>query len=248
MITKESLTETPLGDSDLLARLFHDIFMNEHDQDRSRSYEGGDITYILIDFINLLLNNSLGKHQRQQLLFFFKRYIDRERHCIRSLASEYSKDSSEEVIHEYQKTLAHRVEKFSLELLKTIDDKLLPAIDEKDAEAFVYYTKFKADIYRYMCESNVLENTTEYLDKAEKYYKAATDRATADLPSHSHESLGVFLNYSVFLYEICDKKEEALELSRKIHEENMPKVDESEDDEAKKIMISFQSNIETWLK
>merc|ERR1711988_345103 len=92
------------------------------------------------------------------------------------------------------------------------------------AEATVFYMKMKADYFRYLAEFATGAAKTEHAEKAQGAYKLATDKATELAPTHPIR-LGLALNYSVFLYEVQSKSEDACSLAKQAFDDAIAELD-----------------------
>ena len=81
----------------------------------------------------------------------------------------------------------------------------------------------KADYYRYLAEFAEGSSKKDHAGKADEAYKSATNTATGLAPTHPIR-LGLALNYSVFLYEVQSKQEEACELAKQVRSPRPPRA------------------------
>merc|ERR1711988_1341941 len=127
------------------------------------------------------------------------------------------------------------------DILHLLDDKLI-AKAAGSAEASVFYMKMKADYYRYLAEFAQGDS------KADKAYKAATEKATELAPTHPIR-LGLALNYSVFLYEVQQKSEEACNLAKQAFDDAIAELDTLDEESYKDstlIMQLLRDNLTLW--
>jgi 14-3-3 protein epsilon len=136
---------------------------------------------------------------------------------------------------------------YCTELIALTDSKLLPAAS--DASTKVFYEKLKADYYRYSVEFKNEADRREGSDKAKASYESAIAIATAELTKADPAYLGLALNYSVFLYEIIGKKQEAIDLADKSFKEAVDGLDgleEGQYSEATLILQLLKDNVALW--
>ena len=81
----------------------------------------------------------------------------------------------------------------------------------------------KADYYRYLAEFAEGSSKKDHAGKADEAYQSATKTATNLAPTHPIR-LGLALNYSVFLYEVQSKQEEACELAKAVRSPRPPRA------------------------
>jgi 14-3-3 protein epsilon len=143
--------------------------------------------------------------------------------------------------------LVGELDGFCKELIALTDAKLLPAAG--DASTKVFYEKLKADYWRYSVEFKSDADRRDGSDKAKASYEAALAVATAELTKADPAYLGLVLNYSVFLYEIVGKKQEAIDLADKTFKEavdGLDGLDEAQYSEATLILQLLKDNVALW--
>ena len=85
-------------------------------------------------------------------------------------------------------------------------------------------------------------------DKAEKAYTGATTEAEGLAPTHPIR-LGLALNFSVFLYEVQAKQEEACQLAKKAFDNAIAELDTLDEESYKDstlIMQLLRDNLTLW--
>ena len=112
--------------------------------------------------------------------------------------------------HTLSVQLKHELFKLCQEALCVIEC----VIEHKEHEFF--FTKFKADCLRYLCEIGLNDDSSVYIEKAEKCYQDALRLGK----EYMCPTLGLCLNYSVFVHEILGKPKEACLIARSAFEEN----------------------------
>merc|ERR1740138_909055 len=115
-------------------------------------------------------------------------------------------------------------------------------------EAIVFYQKMKADYYRYLAEFASKEAKDGHSSNAEKAYKTATEKATELAPTHPIR-LGLALNYSVFLYEVQRKSQEACNLAKQAFDDAIAEPDPPDEESYKDstlIMQLLRDNLTLW--
>merc|ERR1719399_1768431 len=112
----------------------------------------------------------------------------------------------------------------------------------------VFYQKMKADYYRYLAEFAVGDVKKEHSDLAEASYTRATECARQLAPTHPIR-LGLALNYSVFLYEVQDKRSEACTLAKTAFDDAIAELDTLDEESYKDstlIMQLLRDNLTLW--
>ena len=91
---------------------------------------------------------------------------------------------------------------------------------------------------------------TELVEKSNEYYDKGITVAKEKLPVIASTTLGVVLNYSVFLYEIRDQKKEAIALADEYHNkalEMLPNIEDTDEyNKANVVVMLLKENVEGW--
>ena len=109
-----------------------------------------------------------------------------------------------------------------------------------------FFSNRKGDYYRYLAEIDKEENSAS--KHALEAYKAAVDEAK-NLPTTSPIRLGLYLNYSVFHYELCSDPKEACELAKTAFDAAIADLDTLNEDSYKDstlIMQLLRDNLTLW--
>ena len=108
--------------------------------------------------------------------------------------------------------------------------------------------RLAVDYYRYLAEFATDKDKTTHSQNAEQAYKAATNKATELAPTHPIR-LGLALNYSVFLYEVQTKSEEACALAKAAFDDAIAELDTLDEESYKDstlIMQLLRDNLTLW--
>ena len=106
----------------------------------------------------------------------------------------------------------------------------------------------KADYYRYLAEFAQGGTRLEHATNAEEAYKSATDKASGLAPTHPIR-LGLALNFSVFLYEVQGKSQEACDLAKQAFDDAIAELDTLDEESYKDstlIMQLLRDNLTLW--
>merc|ERR1711988_1725931 len=110
------------------------------------------------------------------------------------------------------------------------------------------YLKMKADYYRYLAEFAEGVEKDDNANEAQKSYEAATEKAKS-LPSTHPIRLGLALNFSVFLYEVQSKSNQACDLAKKAFDDAIAELDTLDEESYKDstlIMQLLRDNLTLW--
>jgi len=102
---------------------------------------------------------------------------------------------------------------------------------------------------RYKAEIAAGENKLSDCDKAEGAYQSAADKANVELKNTNPIRLGLYLNFSVFHYELRNDSEKACELAKQAFDSAISELDTLSDDKYKDstlIMQLLRDNLTLW--
>jgi len=132
------------------------------------------------------------------------------------------------------------------EILKLLDEKLIPHANGVESKVFWY--KMKGDYHRYIAEYERDNIKLLHANKALFSYQQAMDEA-GTLKCTNPILLGLVLNFSVFYYEIMADKEKACSMAKKYFDSAVNEVDFLEGEEFKDttlIMQLLKDNLALW--
>jgi 14-3-3 protein epsilon len=187
---------------------------------------------------------KLSTEERNILSAGFKNIIGSKRSSWRILQNlskkEEKKNNSANLnsVEEIKSKLENEMRKICDDVHQILDEYLVP--NAQNAEYKVFYLKLKGDYYRYRAEFSEGKEHEESIMKAEQVYRDAHNIAEKEIPISSSTRLGLALNYSVFFYEIQNKKEEACSLAKSAFEEAIKILDDLERTKAKDTILIIQ--------
>jgi len=147
--------------------------------------------------------------------------------------------------------------------LKVLIDKVVDEVVKKftsgplkatDSEVLVFFKKMEGDYNRYGAEVTEGSDRESFTSRADAAYKEATEMCFTGteeqhLPPTNPIRLGLALNYSVFMYEILEKQEEASNMAKDAFDTAIQKLDELSEDQYRDstlIMQLLKDNKELW--
>jgi 14-3-3 protein epsilon len=175
---------------------------------------------------------ELTVEERNLLSVAYKNNLGGRRSAYRVLESLEKKEGKKEngghvtFIREYKNKVETELIGICNEIIDLVDKTLIPAA--KDAESLVFYKKMKGDYYRYISESSTGDVYTKAGDNAFEAYKAATEKADADLKTTHPIRLGLALNYSVFYYEVKKDPQQACLIAKQAFDNAIGDIDQIE--------------------
>merc|ERR1711879_995511 len=116
-------------------------------------------------------------------------------------------------------------------------------------ESKVFYQKMKADYYRYIAEFSDGDKKSKAAESARLAYEDAQEVAVKDLAVTHPIRLGLALNYSVFMYEVLQKPDDACKMARTAFEDAIAELDNVAEDSYKDstlIMQLLRDNLTLW--
>merc|ERR1712151_92157 len=111
------------------------------------------------------------------------------------------------------------------------------------------YQKMKADYFRYIAEFTEKDAKSKAAESARAAYADAAAVAEKDLAVTHPIRLGLALNYSVFMYEVQGKPEEACKMARTAFEDAIAELDNVSEESYKDstlIMQLLRDNLTLW--
>merc|ERR1712060_117682 len=132
-------------------------------------------------------------------------------------------------------------------ILELLSNNLIPKAS--GGEAKVFYQKMKADYYRYIAEFSDGDAKSKAAESARQAYDEANKVAEKDLVVTHPIRLGLALNFSVFLYEVLQKPDEACKMARTAFEDAIAELDNVAEDSYKDstlIMQLLRDNLTLW--
>ncbi|EAX92702.1 14-3-3 protein [Trichomonas vaginalis G3] len=200
------------------------------------------------------INPVLSNDERQILVNAYKFTISPKRRGIRNIFRSEMDDSTANLSEQTQaevKSIKKQIitELVSLceEFIDLINSKLLPV--NTDPDSIVFYNKNKGDYYRYICEATDGNERIVATKRGMESYEVALEKSKVALQQYTPTALGLMLNYTVFLYEICDKKDVAVKMARETVSLVSPIVEQNSASslpEAKTILQLLNNNISLW--
>lgn len=194
--------------------------------------------------------SELTVEERNLLSVAYKNVIGARRAAWRIISSLEGKpeNSNREIIKNYKAKIEKELNDICEEILKLLDEYLIPNATNDD-ESSVFFYKMKGDYFRYKAEIASDEKKDEVCLDAKKAYESAEDIATEKLPATSPIRLGLFLNFSVFYYEIFNKPDKACAIAKKAFDQAISDLDTLNEDSYKDstlIMQLLRDNLTLW--
>ena len=196
---------------------------------------------------------DLTKEEKNIFYKSYKYIINSKRSALRAtyLIEEKEKRHSSQyipIVTNFKNLLETEVGEICKNIINFINNILLKKalIDESR----VFYLKMKADYYRYLCEIFPPNEKHNYVEECEKIYKDAIDLAQ-NFPWSNSIKLSLYLNYSVFYYDIKKNTNQAIKIGKeaiKGVKKQLDKIKEEDDKDATFTLQVLKENILLWEK
>ena len=192
---------------------------------------------------------DLTKEEKNIFYKSFKYVVNSKRSAwlsINYLEEKEKNDERMEIIKNYKNIIEKDILDICKNVITLINNFLLTkaVIDE----AKMFYLKMKGDYYRYLCEFKALNENKNYLEESEKNYKNAIE-LSQNISWIGTIKLGLYLNYSVFIYEIKKDTKKAIQIAKeavKSAKKYSDKIKEEEDKDAEITIQVLKENINYW--
>ena len=168
-------------------------------------------------YISSLVSKGYNLHGSERQLFSmaYRECINVHRKTWRTLNTIESCCETE-MVSEYKESLlclaGGQIKAISHELLNLLSNNLLPTCGNQESK--VYYLKMEGDYKRYIAEISSGEEHARWSEETHESYKAAADLALSFLKPMDPTRLGLFMNFSVFYYEVYNSPERACVLAK----------------------------------
>ena len=192
---------------------------------------------------------DLTKEEKNIFYKSFKYVVNSKRSAwlsINYLEEKEKNDERMEIIKNYKNIIEKDILDICKNVITLINNFLLTkaVIDESK----IFYLKMKGDYYRYLCEFKALNENKNYLEESEKNYKNAIE-LSQNISWIGTIKLGLYLNYSVFIYEIKKDTKKAIQIAKeavKSAKKYSDKIKEEEDKDAEITIQVLKENINYW--
>ena len=192
---------------------------------------------------------DLTKEEKNIFYKSFKYVVNSKRSAwlsVNYLEEKEKNDERMEIIKNYKNILEKDISDICKNVITLINNFLISktVLDESK----MFFLKMKGDYYRYLCEFKTLNENKNYLDESEKNYKNAIE-LSQNISWVSGTKLGLYLNYSVFFYEIKKDAKKAIQIAKeaiKSAKKYSDKIKEEEDKDAEITVQILKENINYW--
>lgn len=198
-------------------------------------------------------SGELTVDERNMFSVAYKNVIGTRRASWRIVSTLEQKEESKgnvahiSCIREYHSKIEQELETICNDVLAILGDNLLPKAT--NGESKVFYYKMRGDYFRYLAEFLTSDRRKEVADMSLEAYQAATEIASAELPTTHPLRLGLALNFSVFYFEIMGVPEKACQLAKQAFDDAIAQLDSLSEESYKDstlIMQLLRDNLTLW--
>lgn len=199
------------------------------------------------------MSDELSIEERNLLSVAYKNVIGARRASWRIISSieqkEETRNADEKLgqIKTYRIQVEDELKKICSDILKLLDDYLIPQAVSGESNVFFY--KMKGDYHRYLAEFATGADRKEAAENSLVAYKEASDIAMRELAPTHPIRLGLALNFSVFYYEILNSPDRACRLAKAAFDDAIAELDTLSEDSYKDstlIMQLLRDNLTLW--
>ncbi|EGD74498.1 tyrosine 3-monooxygenase/tryptophan 5-monooxygenase activation protein [Salpingoeca rosetta] len=197
------------------------------------------------------MDSELSPEERNLLSVAYKNVVGTRRSSWRVISSIEQKTESNErkqsMAKEYREKIEGELKTICEEVLKLLDDHLVPK--STNSESKVFYLKMKGDYYRYLAEVATGDDRDKIVNDSQEAYQAALDISKSEMAPTHPIRLGLALNFSVFYYEIKNTPDKACHLAKQAFDDAIAELDTLNEESYKDstlIMQLLRDNLTLW--
>lgn len=237
----------------MASKEYHEALRKAHYYDMAERYE--DMAAEMKRAVEYMTKEGqeLSVSARNSFSLAFKDSVSSRRNSWRVLNSERQKIEEKQpeelyIIDEIIKKVENELLSYCDEVLSIIEDYILPRIEKCSLAHNVFFLKMKGDYYRYMAEIRPTYKGKNVIEEAQQSYVEAKKLADG-LSFTDPIRLGLYLNFSVFQYEIMGNTNEACKLAKTAFDAAISELDTLSEDYYKDstlIMQLLRDNLTLW--
>jgi len=194
--------------------------------------------------------SELSNEERNLLSVAYKNVVGTKRSSWRVISSIEQKsgdDEKQKMAKEYREKIEGELNLICKEVLKLLDDHLIP--NASNPESKVFYLKMKGDYFRYLAEVATGDERKTVVDQSQDAYQDAFEVAKKEMQPTHPIRLGLALNFSVFYYEIQNAPDKACSMAKEAFDDAIAELDTLKEDSYKDstlIMQLLRDNLTLW--
>uniref|UniRef100_A0A2S2NQZ8 14-3-3 protein zeta n=1 Tax=Schizaphis graminum TaxID=13262 RepID=A0A2S2NQZ8_SCHGA len=199
----------------------------------------------------------MTKDEDNMLAVAYKHVLDTKRSSRRTLVTVEQKDGiaswEAEVTRKYRTRVDDELRALCAEVLSVVDSWLTSdRSDAADPATGVFYWKLCADYNRYTAE--VIDDPDDraaVVAVSRAAYERADQLGRTSLRPIDPIRLGLMLNYSVFLYQVCQQRQQGHDVAKHAFNEALSEIDAIDDtmyDDSTLILRLIRDNLSIWIQ
>lgn len=199
----------------------------------------------------------MTKDEDNMLAASYKHVLDTKRSSRRTLVMVEQKDGitpwEATVARHYRARIDDELRALCAEVLTVVDSWLASDHQEaSDPATAVFYWKLSADYHRYLAE--VIDDPGDraaVVAMSKAAYERADQLGRKNLRPIDPIRLGLMLNYSVFLYQVCQQRRQGHDVAKHAFDEAVAEIDAIDDsmyDDSTLILRLIRDNLTIWIQ
>lgn len=209
----------------------------------------------MIEYVNKFAKTQgeLTDEERHIVSVAYKNVVGSKRAELRVLSAIKQKEEKKgnktniTYIENFKSIIEEELKGLCREILSLIEKFLLP--NSKSELSKVFFLKMRGDYNRYLSEFMTDQEGNDAVDAAKEAYSEAQTLAEHNLADTHPLRLGLALNYSVFLYEIMNQVQDAIDLVRNTFKSAISHIDNVGEEQYKDVTLIMQllrDNLTLW--
>lgn len=201
---------------------------------------------------------SMSQEEDNLLAAAYKRVLDMKRSARRTLVAVEQKNDvtpwEAAVAQRYRMRVDAEMRALCAEMLTLVGSWLeSDRVATADTETVVFYWKMRADYNRYAAEAvdaDDPDGRTAAVAESRNAYERADQLGRHSLPPINPVRLGLMLNYSVFLYQVCKQHRQGHDLAKQAFDDALAEIDAMDSqmyDDATLILRLIRDNLSIWI-
>jgi len=183
--------------------------------------------------------------ERNLLSVAFKNVVGSRRSMYRiltaNLRSENGLKAHEVVVaQQFLEKICREINEICETVVELVHEHCLQCETRLDDESRVFFMKMKGDYYRYQAEIAQGERMKQVIELAHQSYECAAQLAQLKLRASHPIRLGLFLNYSVFCYELLQEGRRGSEMAKDAFDLSILELNDLTEEEYKDCTVIMQ--------
>ena len=199
-------------------------------------------------------NKDFSLKEREFLAYGYASYIKTKRKSLHILMAYETKEKKNDnsiflsYIQEYRNSLESDLTQSCQKIINVLDSLLIKKAENNESK--IFYKKLKGDLNRYIAEYAKDELRERVMRDGLLAYQDAKN-LSKDMPIMNEVLLGLYLNMSLFYYEVVNERKNAIKISEECAQKiNKEMTGFDKNDEKNKVIMALigliKENLENW--